>query len=69
MGNNSVNQDNEECSRPLSRAARQLFRRDASQILLHYFGDAWRTEVGSQTYHADLIAATDSVTTDKRGMK
>ena len=69
MGNNSVNQDNEECSRPLSRAARQLFRRDASQILLHYFGDAWRTEVGSQTYHADLIAATDRVTTDKRGMK
>lgn len=47
----------DNCNRPLSRAARQLFRRDASHILLHYFGSshnaAWRQSQISGVRDAD----------------
>lgn len=54
----------DNCNRPLSRAARQLFRRDASHILLHYFGSSrkalWRQSQISDANHRDV---------DKSGMK
>ena len=48
----------DNCNRPLSRAARQLFRQDASHILLHYFGSSrnapWRRE-GSEFTSDNLM--------------
>ena len=55
----------ENCNRPLSRAARQLFRRDASHILLHYFGSSHKA-VWRQSQISGAVADTDA---DKSGMK
>ena len=66
------------CNRPLSRAARQLLRQDASHILLHYFGSsrnaAWRrrrsqSSGSSGGIHFIDSAAADDRDTDKRGIK
>ena len=63
----------ENCNRPLSRAARQLFRQDASHILLHYFGSsrnaAWRQSQSSISgANSNLIDSADR-DADKTGIK
>jgi len=49
----------DNCNRPLTRAARQLFRRDASHILLHYFSSsrtaAWRQSKNAYQQSIPLI--------------
>lgn len=52
------------CHRPLSRASRQLFRQDASQILLHYFGGKGQDAPWRQRHSNDEV---DEI--DKRGRK
>jgi hypothetical protein len=61
------------CNRPLSRAARQLFRRDASHILLHYFGSspnaAWRGKSPSSGSVTTSVIDSANRDRDQRGIK
>ncbi len=68
------NEQSSSCNRPLSRAARQLFRRDASHILLHYFGSsgnaAWRkSQSNGGGNGANYFVDYANRDTDKRGIK
>ncbi|KAL7475162.1 hypothetical protein ACHAW6_001089 [Cyclotella cf. meneghiniana] len=55
------------CNLPLSRAARQLFRREASSILLHYFGNTWKHERSGSHRIADdsMDTSMDNISADK----